>query len=180
MRPRNRPRPGPRPRDELRRGRRGAAERGRSAVGTGVYALALPQQLGNLEATDPREPLGRGGRARLGVRQGALSPRDPREERRSPAAWITFPPALRGKTAFISDLKMTIFLNGLHSFFLSALSQGQKEAESDTENPFQTSSQEETRQLPDVDVLFFDINLCTHMGVFIDSCSHLLNFLLFI
>ncbi|EDL76432.1 rCG49356, partial [Rattus norvegicus] len=43
----------------------------------------------------------------------------------------------------------------------------QKEGESDTKNPFQTKNQEETRQLPDVDVLFFDINLRTHMGVFI-------------
>lgn len=70
--------------------------------------------------------------------------------------------------------------NGFHSLFLSVLSEGQKEAKSNTKNPFQTSKQEKTRRLPDVDVLFFDINLCTHMGVFIDSCSHLLNFLLFI
>lgn len=70
--------------------------------------------------------------------------------------------------------------NGFHSLFLSVLSESQKEAKSDTNNPFQTSNQEKTRWLPDVDVLFFDINLCTHMGVFIDSCSHLLNFLLFI
>lgn len=31
----------------------------------------------------------------------------------------------------------------------------QKEGESDTKNPFQTKNQEETRQLLDVDVLFF-------------------------
>lgn len=116
----------------------------------------------------PRRPAG-----------GSLSPRS-RGRAPQPQLLDHVPSSLEGENSSSFLIKNDYFLNGLRSLFLSALSQGQKEAESDTENPFQTSSQEETRQLPDVDVLFFDINLCTHMGVFIDSCSHLLNFLLFI
>ena len=37
----------------------------------------------------------------------------------------------------------------------SVFTRCQKEGESDTKNPFQTKNQEETRQLLDVDVLFF-------------------------
>lgn len=106
----------------------------------------------------------------------------------SSAACTTSPPALRGcvgwgKQAFVSDLKR-LFKNGFHSlfFFFSPLPSltARKRGKA---TPRIHSKRKTKRRRGSSQMLmfcFFDINLRTHMGVFIDSCSHLLNFLLFI
>lgn len=82
--------PPTRPR-ERREAERGAVQRAAAGVCSRRPAAVTSGSNGLRRGAGARE---RG--APLGIRQGALSARHPGAERRSPAAWITFPPALAG------------------------------------------------------------------------------------
>lgn len=86
-----------------------------------------------------------------------------------------------GKRAFVSDLKRQ-FQNGFLFFILFfLLSLAARKREKMTPRiHFKRTTKRRRGSSQMLMFCFFDINLRTHMGVFIDSCSHLLNFPLFI